>query len=144
MKWQALVVVVAAGLLVGADDPKKDAGKKSDKDLIQGTWNIEKADRDGNAASPDEIKGLQLIFKDDKYTLKTPGGGDLEGTFKLDPAKKPKQLEATLASGETLKGIYKIEKDTFTLCISVVPGGERPADFKGGAGIHLYVMKKAK
>ena len=51
-----VVLFVVAGLLVGADDPKKDGGKKGTK-VLEGSWVIVSITRDGKTETPDKKKG---------------------------------------------------------------------------------------
>lgn len=132
-----IAFVLMAGLLLGAD--AKDA--KKDTDLVQGTWQVTELVRNGETASKDDAAKAQLIIDGDKYTFKS-GEGDMQGTFKLDAAAKPKSIDVTPAGGEALKGIYSVTDKEYKICISV--GGERPKELasKADSGCILIVMKK--
>src|SRR5262245_57159820 len=106
--------VVAAALLVAAEDAKKDLDK------IQGTWHVVSVENDG-AKRPDEVaKDMKMVIKGDKYTF-TAGDMTESGTIKLDPSKKPATIDISITEGDdkgkTQLGIYQIEGDTFKICV---------------------------
>jgi uncharacterized protein (TIGR03067 family) len=140
-------VMVAAGLLTAAQAPPGDAKKALDQ--IQGTWTVVMAEADGKPLPAEQTKDLKLVVQGDKYTFKTPDH-TIEGTYKLDPAKKPKTIDATRSDGpdkgKVLLGIYQVEGDQLKMCFGA-PGKEtRPKDFapKAGEGFRLYVLKRSK
>jgi uncharacterized protein (TIGR03067 family) len=77
-----------------------------------------------------------------------PGEKVLNFTFRIDPAKNPKEIDLTSASdvpgakGLTLPGIYKLDGDTLTVCRASGPEVKRPKEFKAGEGVHLSVLKR--
>ena len=120
------------------------SAQSSDADLqkLQGKWNIEAFDYNGNPV--ESMKQAVREFKDAKYTLMPKMGDVIEGTMKIDAAKKPKEIDLEVA-GRTLKGIYEIDGDTLKLSYSLT-GGERPTEFasKPDSGTTLIVHKRAK
>jgi uncharacterized protein (TIGR03067 family) len=138
-----ILVALAAGLLVGADDPKKGDGKKGAKGL-EGTWTIVSFTQNGK--DNDELKDTQVVFKGKNVTVKTKDG-DQKGTFQIDPKKKTIDLTPTEGGqkGKTMKGIYQLKGDDLKVCHSRV-GKDRPKDFTAGegSGNALIVLKRAK
>jgi uncharacterized protein (TIGR03067 family) len=136
-----LVGVVFAGVAF-AEDSKKDLDK------LQGTWVRSQIVRNGKEVPADEFKNAKLTLKGDKYTL-DENNEKRTGTFKLDASKTPKTLDIISDSGpnkgKTLKGIYKIDGDTFTYCVAG-PDKDRPTEFasKEGSGHTLLVNKREK
>jgi uncharacterized protein (TIGR03067 family) len=140
-----LFVVLAAGLLVGADDK---AGTK-DQDRIQGTWAVTSAQRGGKAvdmAAEGHIP-KEFVFDGEKVTLRA-GERAHEGTFKLDPDAKPKSITLTSKedAGRTIVAAYRLEGDTLTLCVDEANMQERPKEVasKEGTRLVVVVFKRAK
>ena len=79
----------------------------------------------------------------DKVAFLREGKVVEEVTIKLDPAKAPKTIDATLVTKQVAPGIYQLEEGTFTLCYTR-PGQVRPSDFaaKAGTGHKLSVWKR--
>jgi uncharacterized protein (TIGR03067 family) len=147
----ALAVVVAAGLVAGArralaDKPpaseKKEAPREEEK--ILGTWVITSAER-GNVAQ-DRFKDLKATFTADGKWITHLPDGDREGAYKLNTAKKPKEIDLVNAKGNTMLGIYKLEKDALTICLGEEDTDERPTEFasKEGTRVVLLVLQREK
>jgi uncharacterized protein (TIGR03067 family) len=143
-----VVVVLAVGLLIGAD--KKDEAKKELK-KFQGEWVPVSVEINGKAIPEEAIKNVKVTVKGNKLTF-TEGGTTIEGTFTLDPTRKPKQIDgkAKGPQGKEVKtiGIYELDGDKLKIC-DTLAGGERPRKFssKGGTPknpITLTVYKRAK
>jgi RNA polymerase sigma-70 factor (ECF subfamily) len=142
---------LAVGLALGADEPKEGEVAK-DLKQFQGTWTLDSMEVNGVKIDAEVMKKqgheIMLTVKQDKVTLESKRG-DVKGTIKLDPAKKPKAYDSkgTDPEGKTHEavGIYKIEGDVLTVCY-VVTGKDRPSAFEGGAGSDavLQVFKRAK
>ena len=137
---------VVSGLGRGHD--KKDDPSRKDLDKIQGRWDYVSVKRNGKEFTADQLKGRYSEYKGDKFTVSQDGKAVQTSTFKLDPAKTPGQIDLMNdGPGEqpTVKGIYKIEGDTLTICWAIPAAGkDRPTEFKPAAGLNLQVFKKAK
>jgi uncharacterized protein (TIGR03067 family) len=119
IRWMAVVLAGVVALKpCGAD--------QADKDLFQGPWRVVSAEISGKKVAGDELKELQndpMVFRSDKLI------GRYEATFKLDSAKK---LDVVTRAGKekvTFRGIYRLEGNELTLCLSTEPNGMRPASF---------------
>jgi uncharacterized protein (TIGR03067 family) len=103
-------------------------GRQSDHDLIQGKWKA------GN-----NLKGLE--FTAETVWMLSPNGERREpATYKLDPSKNPKEIDIT-EKGKTVLGIYAIDGDTLTICVSE---SFRPTELKDGPGCTFFVLKREK
>ncbi|HWG46639.1 MAG TPA: TIGR03067 domain-containing protein [Gemmataceae bacterium] len=143
-----MMLIVVVGLLFAAADPKKDATKDELKKL-QGTWEVISIVANGEKVPKEETAELKVIISGSKIVFKEPNKSD-ETTFKIDPAKKPKEIDITPPANAkedgTLKGIYSLEDDNLKMCYNVSRKGGRPAEFatKARDGRVLFVLKRAK
>jgi len=141
----AVGVTVVSARLALADKPTatgKEADRKNEETIV-GTWTVVSVEHGGH---DEEVKQARMIFTaDGKVTLTAPGKGEKGGTYKLDRAKKPKELTISTDEGGTIKGIYKLDGDDLTICASD-KDGERPTEFatKEGSDATLLVLKREK
>jgi uncharacterized protein (TIGR03067 family) len=142
----------AAGLLaltLGAvAAPGKD--KKEDKDdakAMEGEWKVTTWEQGGTALPAESLEGSTWTVKGDKYTF-VMGGNTEEGTFKLDPAKKPATIDLDITAGNckgnNQVGIYKIDGDTITLCFNRPGATGRPTEFKSTEDGDTFIVTTLK
>jgi uncharacterized protein (TIGR03067 family) len=134
------LVVVCAAALAAADDAKGDLDK------MQGEWQMVSSVQNGKEVPPEVAEKIVRTIKGDKYTLTADGKEIAKGTFKIDPSKKPKTIDAKReGSDDAAPGIYELEGDTQKVCLSA-PGKDRPSEFssKEGSGHVLTVWKRKK
>ncbi len=141
--WNCLILV--AGLLVAADKPKQGETDAEQKKL-QGTWMVVSGEASGNKMPQTETEKLRIIITGSKIAFKTPDKAE-EMTYKLDPAKKPKEIDIThpKVKDGTVNGIYSIEGDNLKICYSKREK-ERPDQFatKAGSRQILFILKREK
>lgn len=139
---KSVLLVLVAGLLVAADNDKKD-----DKDRIQGTWTVVSGERGGEPAPADVVESLKVTFNADKIKFEMKDR-TRTGTFKLDADKKPRQITLTADDGrdKPLEGIYELDGDSLKLCFNEGGNGGRPEKFDSKATKTTMVMtfKRAK
>jgi len=101
MKCALAAMLLFAGTVL-ADDTK----------AFQGTWTI--VDRKADTKEP--VTAPTVVFEGDKYKIKAGDKVVEEGTFKVDGAKSPKQIEVAatqgMDKGKKWHGIYEIDGDT--------------------------------
>jgi uncharacterized protein (TIGR03067 family) len=138
--------VVAAGVLTAGND---DAIQK-DRKLMAGTWRVLSLEKDGKKTTAEQLeKTRSIISADGSAMVQREGKTIIQGNFKIDPTKKPKQSEATYTLGElkgkTVLGIYEVDGDNMRICYAL-PGQDRPTEFssKPGSGHVLIVYKRDK
>ena len=138
----ALILAVFSYLATTGESKEKGGGK--DKKAIQGTWTGSKGD-----------KKAQLTFEGNKFTFEF-GGKSASGTFTIDPAKKPKQIDVTVTKGDdetkkyegkTSKGIYELNGGKLKWLASEPGAEDRPEAFPKDAdkvnGLYL-ILERAK
>src|SRR5579884_2772426 len=94
----------SVGVAVGGD-------AKSELKKFAGAWAVESLRDRGKDAPAEEAQKATFIFSGDKITIEFQEGGKtdkLEGTFKIDPSKKPGHIDLDVA-GKKATGIYAFE-----------------------------------
>jgi uncharacterized protein (TIGR03067 family) len=126
------VLLIGWVLTIAAGEPAKADEAKKELDRLQGTWTMAALEVDGKPVPEEKLKSSTLTIKGDKYIIKV-GDNTHETIIKLDPGKKPKEIDMTFTEGankdKTLKGIYDLDGDTFRMCRGLTPDKDRPGDF---------------
>jgi uncharacterized protein (TIGR03067 family) len=140
----AFLILSALGAGLGLCVPPAQTvrdGKAAWKDGWEGPWTGVVLITSGRKFPEEEAQLLRLTFRGGRVTRSFLGNSE-EGTFTIDPSKQPKQFELQMAAGQPRPGIYKLEKDTLTLCFS--QGGRRPMKFEAPPGTRnvLLVLKR--
>jgi RNA polymerase sigma factor (sigma-70 family) len=128
--------------LAGGEDDKQapEKKKKSDKELLQGTWVEESRGADGKKVA--EGDRWKLVFDEDKVTWKDKNK-DREGTFTIDPDQKPKEIDLTFADPTlTLNGIYELKDDTLKALWRENDRGGLPKTLDPKEGFFIVLKKK--
>jgi RNA polymerase sigma factor (sigma-70 family) len=157
LKIVAVVVLAVTATVVGtlvwarqapADKPataiKEDAVK--DEEKILGTWDYVSVETKGENLPQKEIKGARMIFAAEGKFTAINSKGEKKGTYKLDPAKKPREITTTNDDGKKHLGIYKLDGDTLTICMHQEDGAARPTEFATSKDtkLVLVVLKREK
>jgi RNA polymerase sigma factor (sigma-70 family) len=110
-------------------DQPKDEKPKEDKDAIQGTWQVTAVEMGGkDVFGTDEFKKLatsKWTFTADKITSPDDGPLDKPSPYKIDPSKKPKELDIGNAGepehekGKGMLAIYSLEGDVLKICVGL-------------------------
>jgi uncharacterized protein (TIGR03067 family) len=118
------------------------SGDAKDGGTLQGTWLPATAELGGKAFPDDVRKTIKLVVKDDKYSV-TVGKEVDQGTVKLNPAAKPKEMDITGTDGpnkgKTFLAIYEQDGDTLRVCYDL-SGKARPTEFKTREGTQLFLV----
>jgi uncharacterized protein (TIGR03067 family) len=140
--------LLVLSLLIGVSGEAGEKGGKGDEKRIQGTWTVVSMEQSGKKASDEEVKDAQITFAADGKLTAMHMGKVMEGTYKLNPDKKPRQMDVTFSKGgkeETHKAIYEFEKGTLKIC-GAETGDARPKEFttKEGDKRLLMVLRRVK
>jgi uncharacterized protein (TIGR03067 family) len=135
-------IVVAAVLVIGADDTKKDIER------LEGTWKFISVEASGMKLPEDQFKDSRLVLKGNHFTA-TMAGNTSKGTYQVDATKKPKTLDITFTEGAekgtSMQGIYEVEGDVYKVCFNL-SGKGRPTEFssKLDSGNVLEILRREK
>ncbi len=103
----------------------------NDLEKLQGTWNVTSLESNGQQMPEITFNGATIVINGNQFRS-TGMGAIYEGTLELDPNQTPKALDmfftAGHAQGVRHPGIYKLDGDTWTLCISTQTS-KRPKTF---------------
>jgi uncharacterized protein (TIGR03067 family) len=142
-----MLAIVIVTLLVGTGSARQDADNK-DMEKFLGVWTIASQERGGEKVPEAKFKDIKVLFHADGKITVTEEGKQIEMTFKLRPAKMPKEIDTTeKKEGQELthKGIYAFESGQLKICISRAPD-DRPTEFATQAGTtaELFLLKREK
>jgi RNA polymerase sigma-70 factor (ECF subfamily) len=129
-------VQAAPPSVVAAADEKA----KSDRELIQGTWIPVSGEQNGEQLAKEKFEGGKMVLTEDKITLQVlENGAAREGTYTIDPDKKPKEIDMTFGNA-TMMGLYELKGTTLKV---VMTERGRPSGFDS-AGATLVIFKRKK
>jgi uncharacterized protein (TIGR03067 family) len=123
-------------------------GDAAERKKLQGVWRGWVVD--GKGENPDRGPlNLEVTITADKISarnLQDKGKNMGEGTYRLDPTKRIKEIDATgvvlpAVRAKTYAGIYQIDGDTLRWCVDN-QGKTRPTEFASRKGQFLLVLKR--
>jgi uncharacterized protein (TIGR03067 family) len=137
-----LLGFATVGLVLLVADAADDAARK-DTEKLQGTWKLTGVvEPDGKKLGPTEVPDMKLTLEGNKVIQARDGKAINEGTFKIDPTKKPATFDFTDKDGKVLAGIYLLDGDDLKYAVDPA-GKERPKDFDAkGIAINIYKREK--
>ena len=147
MMQNRLFMAVMSGWLAVASTGSTQDPQPLDK--FDGKWQITAQTTDGKMMSEEELKNRYLVFRGDKVTQLFMDNERGNAATKIDATKNPKEIEFHYldgpAKGVVLKGIYSLDGDSFTICLSGIDR-DRPKAFesKEGSGTILLKLKRVK
>ncbi|MBI1831172.1 MAG: TIGR03067 domain-containing protein [Planctomycetes bacterium] len=136
----------AAVLFVALHAHAGDDAQKKDKAALQGVWKIVKFETP--KGQDDNIVNATLEFdKEGKNIIFTRGDESKKGTFKINAAGKPKEIDISPTDeNKTFEGIYEIKDKTLKICLCPDGSEGRPTEFavKDGKKYVLITLEKTK
>jgi RNA polymerase sigma-70 factor (ECF subfamily) len=98
--------------------PQVGEKPKSDQELIQGTWIPVSVEQGGQMLPKERFENDKLIVTKDKIALNVlENGVAREGTYTIDPEKKPRHIDMTFGN-VTMMGLYELKGKSLTIAIS--------------------------
>ena len=130
--------MVLSASITNGEDSKVELAK------FNGTWELLSAVTDGKEMAPETVKTIRLVIKVGKHTVylgQTAVAKEIP--FTVDSKRVPMTTIDTLPDGKTIKGIFKLEGETLTSCVSAADQ-DFPTEFssKPGSGYSLRVFKR--
>ena len=122
-------------------------GQATDLDRMQGTWVVVSLTERGKAVPAEEASAIEIVIDKDTYTAFEKGKVVVKYKVKLDPTRKPKEIDFTYLVGDdkdkTEAAIYKFDKEQLTFCLDEDKKG-RPKVFEGKETetFSILVLKK--
>ncbi len=146
MRATLLTLAVLVMGFAPAPFPRRSKPEKDDLEKMQGLWQCIRRTHAGRPASRGNVT---VEIASSRFRYRVDGRITTEWAVTLDSRKKPKVLDRQRVGGPgamiVLRGIYRLEGDTLTVCYHQSQSEGRPADFDGsGAGIWLMVLKRAR
>ena len=138
MKKHTVVIVVFTCCLgvSAAQDAKKEMT------ALQGSWKVVNYKGPEEAFAKEFKSKGKIIFEGDKLTIMI---GDVklgEATYKLDPSKKPKTMDAVSTfgpdKGQKSLAIYELDGDKLKICITEEK--DRPKEFATKKGSKTTIL----
>jgi uncharacterized protein (TIGR03067 family) len=127
-----LAFVLAIPVAFFADNAN-DANKELE--MLEGKWKAVAMEAGGEPFSKENVPDFTFIVAaGGKATGQSPQG-EYQATITVDPKKRPKTIdnlhESGAQKGKTQYGIYELEGDTWTVCMTLpgVAEGDRPKTF---------------
>jgi uncharacterized protein (TIGR03067 family) len=138
------VFLLLAGTAHAGDRPPAAGG------TLDGTWVIASLEIDNKpVAIDDNLTDIRRVVSGDTHTI-TLKNNRMVLIHKIDATKSPKTLDMLIVEGDekgkTYHAIYKVERDTLTICRHVDPDRPRPTGFftEPDSGGFLIVWKRIR
>jgi uncharacterized protein (TIGR03067 family) len=123
---------------------------KDREEKLQGTWMQTFSGFEGEDATEREQPFLNhWVIARDSITIYIKGAPSGGWTYRLDPAKRPAEIDLTTNDGgmtNTYACIYKLDGDELTVCLQNFADKGRPTSFepKPDSGICKFVYVRVK
>ena len=121
---------------------------------LKGTWKPTDSERGGEPQNREEMQRHALKFDGDKFTIFRDGDAFMSGTYKVDAAKQPAEIDMTIENnadnpednGKVVRGILELSGDELKWCTGGPRTEQRPTEFKTAEGTRtmLITFKREK
>ena len=137
-RWTSLLplLIALAGLGGALAEPDRDPS-------LNGTWICVAAELGGESFDSDVLASNQLVLEGETYVVLVRGEPRNRGTFKLNTAAGPKQMDLVGGdgpnAGESFTAIYECDGKRLRICYDV-RGKPRPTEFGSKQGTQLMLL----
>lgn len=142
------VGILMFGLLGRASAVTPEERLKREQEKLAGTWRVAGMQVNGTILPARQVPDLRLTFKDGKFTVRLGKDKPQEGTYKIDPSKKPKTIDINNGKTEAEKdknqvGIYELIGNSLRIC-ACPASSERPTDYTTNdkPGYTVLILKR--
>jgi uncharacterized protein (TIGR03067 family) len=126
----SVLLIVSLATRAFAQTPAEQLRHEEKK--LAGLWNVIGAEADGKKMSGQQVPHLKLTFKDGRFSVQMDQEKPQEGTYKIDPSKRPKTIDISRTSGpnngKQQLGIYELMGNSLKIC-ACETGNDRPTTF---------------
>jgi uncharacterized protein (TIGR03067 family) len=137
---QITILSAISCLAARADEPSQADELKRQ----QGTWLVVSFERNGQETAKEITDTIVRVVENDHVTWKRNGKSFAGTLMVLDAKAEPHTIDLTPDGGpardKRVRGIYKIEGDTLTICVAD-PDAPRPVTFSAPKG-SVYTLQK--
>ncbi len=137
---------LAVALLIGAGPATEDR-ILTVQESLEGDWQMVYMESDNGTAMGDGFsQNFRMKCRGQRMWFLSSGKVWSEERYRLDPGRTPRAIDMTYLTneprGQTMRGIYRLEGDTLTLCWGKV----RPSAFirNNGKEQPVYVLKRIR
>jgi len=146
-----LLAIGVTTLTLGCGQSSKSGAAGGGTDSLDGTYTIVATETNGQQfpAGKGETEEDRTVRIEGNKLIARKEGKDDPVNFKTDASKDPKEIDIIAAGGggkgDTVYGIYKLEGDILTICMSD-KAETRPKEFKTAEGsvTMMMTLKKKK
>ncbi len=137
MTARACLSVIVLSMSIGLSSTCRADAVSEEIARFQGIWRLISVEADGKPVEDVAGRNITVTFEGDTHTVRL-GDKVIEKNVKvvIDPTQTPRQATDTVTEGTNkgliIQGIYKLEGDKLTSCITYK--GERPTEFSAPAG----------
>jgi uncharacterized protein (TIGR03067 family) len=114
---------------------------------LEGEWQFTSLVADGNAMPGSALAHTRILIDGDRFRTESPEA-NYEGVFTIDADAKPSHIDIEFVegpeAGNWCYGLYDLDGDRLTLCLSLLADGSRPKTFasKTGSGHALEKLRR--
>lgn len=115
---------------------------------LEGEWHFDSLEVEGERMPAAMLAGTRLLIDGDRFRTESPEA-DYDGVFTIDVESDPPHIDIAFIegpeAGNSSYGLYELDGDRLTLCLSLVGGAKRPTSFAttGGSGHALERLHRA-
>jgi len=104
---------------------------------LEGEWRFDRLEVDGNVMPASMTATARLLIDGDRFRTESPEAS-YDGVFTIDGDQKPSHIDIEFVegpeAGNCSYGLFELDDDRLTLCLSVLAGGSRPIAFSAPPG----------